>query len=118
MKGYSGTCVDLSRGSFQVEPRSFYRQYVGGACLGTITCSWPEGGSRSPARCASVRSRRGALIKGNARRGERRRARSPAPSAQRGRRILGTGPPAGFDAIVLTGRSPKPVYRWIDGSTS
>jgi aldehyde:ferredoxin oxidoreductase len=38
MKGYSGKIlhVDLSKGAFSVEQPSeaFYRQYVGGACMG------------------------------------------------------------------------------------
>jgi len=124
MKGYSGKIlhVDLSRGSFQVEqpPESFYRQYVGGACLGNYYVFKGLKAGADPlgpenVLVFAISAVVGAPISGNARHAVS--AKSPLTGTIGSSEGGGFWGPelrfAGFDAIVLTGKSPKPVYLWI-----
>ena len=101
MKGYSGKIlhVDLTKGAFEVEQpsESFYRQYVGGACLGNYYVFKGMKAGADPlgpenVLVFSISAVVGAPISGNARHAVS--AKSPLTGhhrLQRGRRFLGPG---------------------------
>ncbi len=124
MKGYSGKVlhVDLSKGLFTEEspPESFYRQYAGGACMGNyyVFKGMPAGIDALDPRNVlvfSISAVVGAPISGNSRHAVS--AKSPLTGTLGSSEGGGFWGPelrfAGFDAIVLTGKSPKPVYLWV-----
>ncbi len=124
MKGFSGNIlhVDLSKGAFEVEqpPEAFYRQYVGGACLGNYYVFKGMKAGVDPlgpenVLVFAISAVVGAPISGNARHAVS--AKSPLTGTIGSSEGGGFWGPelrfAGFDAIVLTGRSPGPVYLWI-----
>jgi aldehyde:ferredoxin oxidoreductase len=124
MKGYSGKVlhVDLTKGVFTVEtpPEAFYRQYAGGACMGNyyVFKGMPAGIDALDPRNVlvfSISAVVGAPISGNARHAVS--AKSPLTGTLGSSEGGGFWGPelrfAGFDAIVLTGKSPKPVYLWV-----
>jgi aldehyde:ferredoxin oxidoreductase len=124
MKGFSGKIlhVDLTEGTFEVElpPESFYRQYVGGACLGNYYVFKGLKAGIDPLSPQNVlvfaiSAVVGAPISGNARHAVS--AKSPLTGTIGSSEGGGYWGPelrfAGFDGIVITGRSPSPVYLWI-----
>jgi aldehyde:ferredoxin oxidoreductase len=124
MKGYSGKIlhVDLGTGSLSVESpdEAFYRTYIGGACMGAYYCmkEIPVGADAlSPENVLvfAISSVVGAPISGNARHCVT--AKSPLTGGIASSEAGGYWGPelrfAGFDAVVVKGRSPKPVYLWI-----
>ena len=119
--GYNGKIlhVDLTRGKLDVEapPESFYRKYLGGSAMGLyyILRDMPAGADPlSPENVltlmASVTT--GASISGQSRINVN--AKSPMSGAIGDSQSGGFFPAelkfAGFDGIVVKGRSPKPVY--------
>jgi aldehyde:ferredoxin oxidoreductase len=126
MKGFCGKVlhVDLTNGHFQVEepPESFYRQYVGGSCMGSYYVFKGMKGGEDPlgpgnVLVFSIAAVTGAPISGNARHCVT--AKSPQTGGLAASEAGGYWGPelhfAGFDAIVFTGKSPKPVYLWVHG---
>jgi aldehyde:ferredoxin oxidoreductase len=122
--GYHGKIlhVDLTKGTFEVETpdEAFYRTYMGGSAMGVyyVLREMPKGADPlSPenvlAVFASVTT--GAPISGQSR--VNVNARSPMSGAIGDSQGGGYFPAelkfAGFDGIVIKGRSPKPVYLWI-----
>jgi aldehyde:ferredoxin oxidoreductase len=128
MKGYSGKIlhVNLTEGTFEVEKpsESFYRQYAGGACMGNYYVFKGMKAGADPlgpenVLVFAISAVVGAPISGNAR--HTVSAKSPQTGTIGSSEGGGYWGPelrfAGFDAIVITGRSPKPVYLWIhDGA--
>ncbi len=128
MKGYSGVVlhVDLSTGKFEEErpAEAFYRKYVGGGAIGayyllTMMKSGVEPLSPDNVLVYSIGPITGAPVSGNARHCVT--TKSPQTGGFATGEAGGFWAPelrfAGFDAIVIKGRSPKPVYLWIkDGA--
>ena len=124
MKGYSGKVlhVDLTTGEFNIEepPESFYRQYVGGACMGNYYVFRGMKAGTDPlgpdnVLVFAISGVVGAPISGNARHSVS--AKSPLTGTIGSSEGGGFWGPelrfAGFDAVVIRGKSPKPVYLWI-----
>jgi aldehyde:ferredoxin oxidoreductase len=124
MKGYSGKIphVDLTKGAFSVEQPSeaFYRQYVGGACMGNYYVFKGMTAGADPlgpenVLVFAISALVGAPISGNARHAAG--AKSPLTGTIASSEGGGYWGPelrfAGFDAIVITGKSPKQVYLWV-----
>ncbi len=124
MKGYSGKIlhVDLSNGTFFVEEpdTKFYRKYIGGACFGAYYLLKEMGPGIDPFApenviVFSISSIPGAPISGNSRHCVT--TKSPLTGTLASSEGGGFWAPelkfAGFDAIVIKGRSEKPVYLWI-----
>lgn len=122
--GYHGKVlhVDLSHGTLTVEQPSekFYRTYMGGSAMGLyyILREMPKGadplGSDNVLTLfASVTT--GASISGQSR--INANAKSPISGAIGDSQGGGFFPAelkfAGFDGIVIKGKSPRPVYLWI-----
>lgn len=111
--------VDLSTGALEVEspPEMFYRKYLGGSAMGLyyILRGMPAGTDPlSPQAVMTVMLgvSTGAAISGQSR--VNVNARSPLSGAIGDSQAGGFFPAemkfAGFDGIVITGRSPGPVY--------
>lgn len=124
MKGYAGRIlhVDLTRGKIEVEQpsESFYRKYLGGSALGAYYAlrEIPKGADPLGPENVLVLSLgplTGLAVSGNSR--VTATARSPLTNAIGDSQAGGFWPAecknAGFDAIVIKGKSPKPVYLWI-----
>ncbi len=126
--GYAGKVlhVDLTSGSLTVEEPSeaFYRTYLGGSALGVyyLLQNTPAGadplGPENTLTFA-VSAMTGAPISGQARCSAV--ARSPLTGGVGSSEAGGFFPAelkfAGFDAIVVRGVSPRPVYLWVkDGA--
>ncbi len=124
MKGYSGNIlhVDLTAGTMNIEhpDEKFYRQYVGGSCLGTYyvmkgMAKGTESLSPESVLVFSVGPITGARISGAARHSVT--AKSPQTGGIVSSEAGGYWAPelkfAGFDAIVITGKADKPSYLWI-----
>src|SRR5512136_2775222 len=124
MKGFSGKIlhVNLTSGTFEVAhpPESFYRKYVGGACLGNYYVFKGLKAGADPlgpenVLVFAISAVVGAPISGNARHAVS--AKSPLTGTIGSSEGGGFWGPelrfAGFDALVITGRSPKPVYLWV-----
>lgn len=114
--------VDLATSTFRIEvPReSFYRQYAGGSALGLyylLRDLPPRVDPLSPDNilCLSLSVLTGAPISGQSR--LMANAKSPLTGAAGDSQAGGFFPAelkfAGYDAIVIRGRSPTPVYLWI-----
>ena len=128
MKGYSGVILhaDLGSGSFREErpDETFYRKYVGGGCMGAyylLQMMKPGIDAFDPANVLvfSLGPITGAPLSGNARHCVT--TKSPQTGGFATGEAGGFWAPelrfAGFDAIVITGKSPKPVYLSIkDGA--
>ena len=119
--GYNGKIlhVDLTHGKLEVEepPEAFYRKYMGGSAMGMyyILRDMPAGvDALAPENVltlmASVTT--GAPISGQSRLNAN--AKSPVSGAIGDSQSGGFFPAelkfAGFDGIVVKGRSPRPVY--------
>jgi len=124
MKGYAGKIlhVDLSAGKMTVEQpeEKFYRKYIGGACMGAYYLLEGMDAGVDPFApeniiVFAVSSITGAAISGNARHCVT--SKSPLTGGIASSEGGGFWSPqlkfAGFDAIVIKGKSEKPVYLWI-----
>ena len=122
--GYIGKVlhVDLTRGKLEVEtpPDSFYRTYMGGSAMGLhylLKMLSPGVDPLGPENVMviSVGVLTGAPISGLSR--VMVNAKSPLTGAigdsEGGGFWAAEFKFAGYDAIVITGKSPKPVYLWI-----
>lgn len=122
--GYNGKIlhVNLASGEFEIEkpPEEFYRFYLGGSALGmhyvlkhTPAQADPLGPENTLVLALGVIT--GAAVSGQSR--MTAVAKSPLTDAIGDSQSGGFWPAelkfAGFDAIVLYGRSEKPVYLWI-----
>ena len=119
--GYNGKIlhVDLTAGTLEVEepPEMFYRKYMGGSAMGMVYIlrEMPRGvDPLSPENVMTVMLSvtTGASISGQSR--VNVNARSPMSGAIGDSQAGGFFPAemkfAGFDGIVIKGKSPKPVY--------
>lgn len=119
--GYTGKIlhVDLTQGKLEVEepPESFYRKYMGGSAMGLyyILHEMPAGADAlSPENVLTLMLSvtTGAAVSGQSR--INANAKSPVNGAIGDSQGGGFFPAemkfAGFDGIVVKGRSPKPVY--------
>ncbi len=122
--GYNGKIlhVDLTEGKLTIEEpdEKFYRRYMGGSALALyyILKGMPAGAD--PLGPENVLVFALSVITGAAVSGQSRltiAAKSPKSGAigdsQSGGYFPAEMKAAGFDAIVVKGRSPKPVYLWI-----
>ncbi|MBN1667929.1 MAG: aldehyde ferredoxin oxidoreductase family protein [Anaerolineales bacterium] len=119
--GYTGKIlhVDLTSGKLEIEepPESFYRKYMGGSAMGVyyVLRDTPAGvDPLAPENVLTlmVSVTTGAPISGQSRLNAN--AKSPMSGAIGDSQAGGFFPAelkfAGFDGIVIKGRSPKPVY--------
>src|SRR5512136_3039099 len=128
--GYNGKILhlDLTDGKIEVEtpPEAFYRKYMGGSAMGMyyILQNMPAGvDPLSPENVLTVMVSvvTGASISGQSRINVN--AKSPMSGGIGDSQAGGFFPAefkfAGFDGLVITGKSPKPVYlKIIDGQPS
>ena len=123
--GYTGKIlkVDLSKARLTIEepPKSFYRQYMGGSALNLYYLHKemaPNLDAFSPDNILALGLSviTGAPISGLSR--MTATAKSPLTGAIGDSQCGGFWPAklkfAGFDAIIIKGKSPSPVYLWID----
>ena len=122
--GYNGKIlhVNLTEGTWTVEEpeEKFFRKYLGGSAMGThyVLKEMPAGAdalSADNVLTFFVGVTTGAPISGASR--VAANAKSPVTGGIGDAQAGGFWPvelkAAGFEGIVLTGRSPKPVYLWI-----
>ncbi len=122
--GYTGKVlhVDLTEGRITVEqpPEEFYRTYVGGSAMGVyylLKNTPPKADPLGPENtlCLMLSAVTGVAISGQSR--VTATAKSPVSGLVGDSQGGGFWPAelkfAGFDGIVLTGRSSRPVYLWI-----
>ncbi len=122
--GYNGKIlhVDLSSQKIEVEtpPEAFYRKYMGGSALNLyyLLNEIPPG--IDPLGPENVLALSVGVVTGAAISGQSRltaSAKSPLTGCIGDSQCGGFFPAelkfAGFDAIIITGRSPVPVYLWI-----
>src|SRR5574340_734488 len=122
--GYNGKIlhVDLTSGSLTVEepPEAFYRKYLGGSAMAMhyILRDMPAG--IDPLAPENVLTLMAGVTTGAAISGQSRlnvNAKSPISGGIGDSQCGGFFPAelkfAGFDGIVVKGRSPRPVYLWI-----
>src|SRR5215211_842042 len=117
--GYNGKIlhVDLTKGELTVEEpeAAFYRKYLGGSAMGMhyILHEMPKGAENVLTLMTGVTT--GAAISGQSR--INANAKSPISGGIGDSQGGGFFPAelkfAGFDGIVIKGKSPKPVYLWI-----
>ena len=124
MKGNTGKIlhVDLTTGTLTVETpdEKFFRMYVGGSCMGVyyVTRLTPVGADPlGPENVLAFTTSAvvGAPLSGNARHCVS--AKSPLTGGIMSSEGGGYWGPelrfAGFDAVVIRGKAPKPTYLWI-----
>jgi aldehyde:ferredoxin oxidoreductase len=124
MYGFAGKVlhVDLTKGTITIESpdEAFYRKYLGGSAMGlyyllknTPAKADPLGPENT--LCFFISASTGVTISGQSR--ATAAAKSPLTGLVGDAQSGGFWPAelkfAGFDGIVLTGQSPKPVYLWI-----
>ena len=122
--GYTGNIlhVDLTSGVLTVEhpPESFYRQYLGGSAMGVyyiLKELKPGADALGPANVFTIMLSplTGAAISGQSR--ATVNAKSPLVDGIGDSQMGGFFPAemkfAGFDGLVVTGRSEKPVYLYL-----
>jgi aldehyde:ferredoxin oxidoreductase len=122
--GYHGKIlhVDLTQGKFEVEEpgESFYRKYLGGSALAMhyLLKDMPAGAD--PLGLDNILVLALSVVTGASISGQSRltaTAKSPLTGAIGDSQGGGFFPAelkfAGFDALVIKGRSPQPVYLWI-----
>ena len=122
--GYNGKIlkVNLTRGTLDVETpdEKFYRTYMGGSALNMYYALKliPRGADAlgpDNVLCLSTSIVTGAAVSGQSR--MTATAKSPTSGgigdSQSGGFFPAEMKAAGFDAIIIQGRSPKPVYLWI-----
>ncbi|MEL7658216.1 MAG: aldehyde ferredoxin oxidoreductase N-terminal domain-containing protein, partial [Bacillota bacterium] len=123
--GYNGKIlhVSLASGEFRVETPEpeFYRKYLGGSALNTyyLLKMVPVGADplgQENVLVVSVGVTTGASIAGQSR--VNISAKSPLTGLVGDSQAGGYFPAemkfAGYDAFIFTGKSPKPVYLWVD----
>ena len=122
--GYHGKIlhVHLTSGSFEVEesPEAFYRKYLGGSAMGTyyaLKFTPPQADPLGPENTLTLAA---GVVTGAPFPGQSRitaTAKSPLTCAIGDSQSGGFFPAefkfAGFDALVIHGKSPQPVYLWI-----
>ena len=119
--GYHGKIlhVDLTLGKIEIEepPESFYRQYMGGSAMGLYYILKNMPAAAAPLSPENVLTLMLSVTTGAAISGQSRinaNAKSPISGGIGDSQGGGFFPAelkfAGFDGIVLKGRSPKPVY--------
>ncbi len=125
MNGYTGKIlhVDLTRGTFNIEepPESFYRRYLGGnGFIGYYTLKHVPAGA-DPLGPDNVLIFATGVLTGVAVAGAGRSAVGAKSPLSGGYGEADVGgffgaelKHAGFDAIVIYGKSPTPVYLWIN----
>jgi aldehyde:ferredoxin oxidoreductase len=124
MYGYAGKIlhVDLTKGTLSTETpdESFYRTYWGGSAMGLyylLKHTPPKADPLGPENTLSffVSASTGVAISGQSR--CTATAKSPLTGLVGDAQAGGFWPAelkfAGFDGLVITGRSPKPVYLWL-----
>ncbi len=122
--GYTGKIlhVDLSHGKINTEQptEEFYKTYLGGSAMGTyyVFKNTPAGADPlGPENTLTIMlsATTGVSISGQSRMNAT--AKSPLTGLIGDSQVGGFFPAelkfAGFDGIVFTGKSPKPVYLWI-----
>ncbi len=122
--GFTGNIlhVDLTTGKIEVEhpAESFYRTYWGGSAMGTYYLLKNTPAKADPlgpqnTLCFMLSATTGAAISGQSR--ATATAKSPLTGLVGDSQAGGFWPAelkfAGFDGIVVAGKSPKPVYLWI-----
>lgn len=128
MHGFAGKVlhVNLNDGTLTIEQpdEAFYRQYWGGSAMGLyylLKNTPPKADPLGPENTLSffVSAPTGASISGQSR--ATATAKSPISGLVGDSQTGGFWPAelkfAGFDGIVITGKSPRPVYLWIkDGA--
>jgi aldehyde:ferredoxin oxidoreductase len=123
--GYTGNIlhVDLSAGALTVEhpPESFYRKYLGGSAMGLyylLKGVRPGVDALGPDNVLTVMlsATTGAPISGQSR--ATINAKSPLVDGVGDSQFGGFFPAemkfAGFDGLVIKGRSPRPVHLWLN----
>lgn len=123
--GYNGKIlhVNLTSGELSVEepPESFYRKYLGGSALNMHYMLKEMPANADPlgpdnVLCLSVGVTTGAPVSGQSRMTST--AKSPLTGAIGDAQCGGFFPAemkfAGFDAFIIKGKSPKPVYLWVN----
>lgn len=123
--GYNGKIlhVNLTTGQLTVEepPESFYRKYLGGSALNMHYMLTQMPANADPLGpdnllCLSVGVTTGAPISGQSR--MTATAKSPLTGGIGDAQCGGFFPAemkfAGFDAFIIKGKSPKPVYLWVN----
>ncbi|HEX9925751.1 MAG TPA: aldehyde ferredoxin oxidoreductase family protein [Anaerolineae bacterium] len=123
--GYNGKIlhIDLTTGKLEVEepPESFYRKYMGGSALNMVYLLREMPAGADPLGpdnilALSVGVTTGAPVSGQSR--MTATAKSPLTGAIGDAQCGGFFPAemkfAGFDAFIIKGQSPKPVYLWIN----
>lgn len=125
MYGFTGRIlhVDLSRGSLTIEEpnEAFYRKYLGGSALGMSYILRDVPARADPLGSDNILTFTVGPLAGTPISGQSRisvNGRSPLGGAIGDSQMGGSFPAvlkfAGFDAVILRGRSPAPVYLWID----
>ncbi len=122
--GYAGKIlhVDLTKGKLSTEQptEEFYKTYIGGSAMGTyyVFKNTPAGADPlGPENTLTIMisATTGVSISGNSR--MTATAKSPLTGLIGDSQVGGFFPAelkfAGFDGIVFTGKSPKPVYLWV-----
>ena len=123
--GYTGNIlhVNLTTGALTVEnpPESFYRRYLGGSAMGLyyiLKGTRPGAEALGPDNVLTLMlgPTTGAPISGQSR--ATLNAKSPLVDGIGDSQMGGFFPAemkfAGFDGLVITGQSPKPVYLWLN----
>ena len=123
--GYNGKIlhIDLTTGQMSVEepPESFYRKYMGGSALNMyyLLKEMPAGVDPlgpDNVLALSVSVTTGAPVSGQSR--MTASAKSPLTDAIGDGQCGGFFPAemkfAGFDAFIIKGKSPRPVYLWVN----
>ena len=124
--GYTGTIlrVDLTSGSIAKEhpPEDFYRMYLGGSAFGTYFLLKETSAETDPLAEGNVLTIAPGVTTGAPVSGVSRccvTALSPVTGgigdSQAGGSIGPLIKRAGYDAIVITGKAPKPSYLFVDG---
>jgi aldehyde:ferredoxin oxidoreductase len=124
MYGFAGKVlhVDLANGALTIESpaEAFYRKYLGGSAMGAyylLKHTPPKADPLGPENTLSffISAPTGVTISGQSR--ATATAKSPLTGLVGDAQSGGFWPAelkfAGFDGVVLTGKSPKPVYLWI-----
>ncbi len=124
MYGYAGQVlhVDLTKGALTIEKpnEKFYRTYYGGSAMGMyylLKNTPPKADPLGPENTLSffISAPTGVAISGQSR--ATATAKSPLSELAGDAQSGGFWPAelkfAGFDGIVVTGKSPRPVYLWI-----
>jgi aldehyde:ferredoxin oxidoreductase len=122
--GYCGKIlhVDLSSGNISIEepPESFYRRYMGGSALNLYYLLREMPAGADPLGPENILALSAGVATGTAISGQSRvtaTAKSPLTGAIGDSQAGGFWPAklkfAGFDAVIIKGKSPKPVYLWV-----